>query len=128
MAGFYHAFSAARTTTPDPAQLLLQLRVADPTIGVASWPDSLGRIQVKKNSTWTAPQIAAAQNVIETAPALTPQSIAQALIDGYPIELRALVLALIDAINVLRTHSAIGLPAVTPAQAITAIRNKAATL
>lgn len=128
MAGFYHAFSAARTTTPDPAQLLTQLRVADPTIGVAPWPDSLGRIQVKKNSTWTAPQITAARDVIETAPAVTPQSLAQALIDRYPIEWRALALTLVDQINVLRTHPAIGLAAVTPQQALTAIRNKAATL
>jgi hypothetical protein len=126
MAG-YHTFTSLRTTVPDPAQLLTQLRVIDATIGAMTAPDGT-TVVAKKNTAWTAPQIASAQTVVDTAPALTPQSVAQTTIDRYPIELRALVLTLIDQLNVLRTHAAIGLTAVTPQQAITAIRNKAATL
>lgn len=127
MAAFYQTVMTSRTTAPDPAQLLTQLRATDATIGV-SWPPNGGPIKLKKSTAWTAAQITAAQNIVDTAPALTPQSAAQDAVDRYPIEIRALVLTLIDQLNVLRTHAAIGLPAVTPAQALAAIRNKAATL
>jgi hypothetical protein len=121
----YHVFTSARSTVPDPAQLLVQLRALDPTAGM----DGVRvPITVKKATTWTATQITAAQNVIDTAPAMTPQSVAQAEIDAWPIMFRSLVLALVDEINILRSHPAIGLTARTPAQAIAAIRNKAATL
>lgn len=56
------------------------------------------------------------------------QRSAQSIIDSYPIEIKALILALIDQINVLRSKLSPPLVDITPAQAITAIRNKAGTL
>ena len=69
-------------------------------------------------------EIAAYQTAILTA----SRAKAQAIIDAYPIELRALVLALVDALNVIRAALPAPLPPITPAQALAAIRNKAATL
>jgi hypothetical protein len=123
----YHAFTLARTTESDPASLLTSLRASDVTIGVQHTTGTTAYV-LKKATAWTAPQITAAQNALETAPVASPQLTAQALIDGWDLATKALVLALIDAINTLRTHPAIGLAAVTPAQALAAIRNKAATL
>jgi len=67
MAGFYQTFTAVRTTEPDAASLAAQLRALDATAGVqhTTGPTYI----IKKNSAWTAPQITAAQNAIETAPA-----------------------------------------------------------
>ena len=53
---------------------------------------------------------------------------AQAVIDAYPIELRALVLALVDALNVIRAALPAPLPPITAGQGLAAIRAKAATL
>lgn len=121
----YQTFITARPTVPDPTALLSAVQVAcgDLTAGV-QWqhPTYL----VKKATDWTAPQIATTQTAIDTAPAMTPQRLAQNEIDQWPISMKAFALALVDQINVLRTQA--GLPTVTPAQALTAIRNKAATL
>jgi hypothetical protein len=46
----------------------------------------------------------------------------------WPIALRALVLTLIDQLNVIRAALPTPLPAITPAQALAAIRTKAGTL
>lgn len=128
MPGFYQSFTSARTTIPDPAQLQAQLRALDPTAGaVPTSPDGRS-FTVKKNTVWTQPQIAAAQNVIDTAPAVSPQSIAQAEIDAWPIAQKAVVLAIIDALNVIRSKLSPPLPAITPAAAVQAVRDKAATL
>ena len=51
---------------------------------------------------------------------------AQGEIDNWPVMIKALVLALVDEINILR--QAASLSARTPAQALAAIRAKAATL
>lgn len=125
MAAFYQPFVANRTTTADPATLFSTLRGLDPSVGIQhSVADQ--SYTLKKATVWTAGQIAAAQNVLDTCAPVTPQSIAQNEIDTWPISVKALVLTLIDQLNVLRAfHS---LPAVTPAQALTAIRNKAGTL
>jgi hypothetical protein len=123
----YQSFTSPRATEPDPAALLAQLRALDPTAGVqhaAGSPDYI----VKKATAWTAPQIAAAQNAIDTAPAVTPQRQAQNEIDQWPISVRALVLALIDQLNTIRAALPTPLPAITPAQALAAIRTKAGTL
>jgi len=119
----YHVF----TTTTQAGLLALNraVRAFDPTAAVAPVD---GGVQVKKEPAWTAPQLAAAQTVIDGAADPTPAAAAQFSIDTWPIEYKALALALIDALNVLRTHAAIGLPAITPQQAIAAIRAKAGTL
>jgi hypothetical protein len=64
---------------------------------------------------------AAAQNAQD-------QRDAQALIDGAPILTKAIVLALIDEINLIRAALPVPLGPRTPAQAIAAIRAKAGTL
>ena len=123
----YHVFTTVRNTEPDPASLLAQLRALDVTAGVQhsqASPD----YTIKKETAWTAPQITAVQNVIDTAPATSPQLTAQALVDQLPIVQKAIILALIDQLNVLRAALPVPLPAITPAQAIAAIRTKASTL
>ena len=53
---------------------------------------------------------------------------AQGQIDSLPVFQRAIILTLLDQINVLRAGLPVPLPAVTPAQALAAIRTKAGTL
>lgn len=53
---------------------------------------------------------------------------AQLAIDAVPLVLKAIVLALIDQLNVIRAALPSPLGAITPAQAIAAIRAKAGTL
>jgi hypothetical protein len=123
----YHTFTVTRTTEPDPASLLAQLRASDPTVGVQHLPGTQ-TFTLKKATTWTANQITAAQTVLETAPATSPQLTAQAIIDSWDIPTRALVLTLIDQINLIRSKLSPPLGAVTPQQALQAIRDKAGTL
>lgn len=127
MPGVYQAFTTARTTVPDPAQLQAQLRALDPTAGVTPTSPDGRSFTVKKNTVWTQPQITAAQNVIDTAPAVSLQSIAQAEIDAWPIAQKAFALALIDQLNVIRSKLSPPLPDITAAQALAAIRAKAGT-
>lgn len=124
----YVDLTTARATAPDLVALTTAVRTAtsDPTAAIGRISE--GTWRGKKAAPWSAPEIAAVQTALDTTPALTPQLAAQRTIDSFPIEYRALILALVDAINVLRTHPAIGLPAVTPAQALAAIRAKAGTL
>lgn len=126
MPGFDHVFTSARTTVPDPAQLQANVRALDATAGIV--PRGDGTYRVKKNTAWTGPQITAAQNAIDTAPAVTLQTVAQAEIDAWPIVQRALVLALIDQLNVIRSKLSPALPDITPAAALAAVRAKAGTL
>lgn len=117
-------FTSARATEPDRATLLAQLRALDATAGVQHDPGPTYR--VKKATAWTGPQITAAQNVIDTAPAATPALTAQSMIDTMPIFEKAIILTLIDELNTLRAlHS---LAPRTVAQAIAAVRTKAGTL
>lgn len=123
----YQAFTTARGTEPDPASLLAQLRALDATAGVQHQAGT-NAYTIKKATTWTAPQIAAAQTVLETAPVTSPQLTAQAFVDSMPIMTQAIVLALIDQLNVIRAALPVPLSAITPAQAIAAIRAKAGAL
>jgi hypothetical protein len=122
----YLEVTTTRTTTPDPAALITTLRsvLSDATAGVARIDSN--RFVVKKTTAFTAQDTAAAQSAIDTAPELTDARRAQNTIDGWPIELKALALTLLDQINVLRAND--GLGAITPAQALAAIRAKAGTL
>lgn len=124
----YVNITTTRTTLPDLVAVSAAIKTAtgDPTAALIQSTPGVWR--GKKATTWSQAHIDAAQNIVDTTAALTPQQIAQREIDAWPIMYRALVLALLDEINILRTHAAIGLAARTPAQAITAIRNKAATL
>lgn len=129
MAAFYEDFLSPRLTEPDPATLLAQLRALDATAGVQhtlSTPTAPATYRIKKATAWTAPQIAAAQTVIDTAPASTPQRTAQSTIDQWPLDLKAAFLLVMEQVNVLRAfHS---LPAFTAQQFVDAIKAKAGTL
>jgi hypothetical protein len=120
--------TTTRTTIPDGVAMLAAIRSAtgDPTAVLLSRDGVTA--EGKKSTDWTPAQIASAQTIFDTVAPLTPQTIAQREIDNWPITLRALVLTLIDELNILRQHPAIGLQPRTPQQAITAIRNKAGTL
>lgn len=116
-----------RGTVPDLASVVTQARAAiDSTVGVARLTDTVYRF--KKATQWTVGDQAAAQQALDAAPAQTPQILAQHAIENWPIEQRAFALALIDQINVLRAGLPVPLVAITPAQAIAAIRTKAGTL
>jgi hypothetical protein len=56
------------------------------------------------------------------------RSEAQIVVDQIPIVQRAIILALIDQLNVIRAALPSPLGAITPAQALAAIRAKAGTL
>lgn len=53
---------------------------------------------------------------------------AQGQIEAMPLALKAVVLAVVDQMNLVRAALPIPLPALTPAQVITAIKTKASTL
>lgn len=123
----YVVITSARPTPPDFVGLLGALRTTvAPDVGVLMVDAQHYRL--KKGAAWTPAEITAAQTAIDGAAALTPQLAAQRAVDSFPIEYRALILALIDEINIIRAALPAPLPARTPAQALTAIRNKAATL
>ena len=106
-----------------------------PIIGV-----SLG--DLADRSTWrvqfdpaaTPTQQAQAATILATvaidAPAQTAQARieAHAQLDASPIYLKAILLALVDQINLVRSNLPTPLPALTPAQIIAAIKTKASGL
>lgn len=123
----YQTFIVARLTEPDFTSLLTQLRGLDNTAGIQHDKGSQTYI-IKKATVWTVQQIAAVQNVLENAPVNSPELMAQSIIDAMPIETKALLLALIDQLNTIRANLPTPLVAITPAQAIAAVRAKAGTL
>jgi hypothetical protein len=122
----YHAFTSVRSVAFDPSALQSGVRTACGDDAASMYMSDASHVVVKKAAEWTPQQIASTQVAIDACPSLTPQRGAQNEIDAWPISMKAFALALFDQINVLR--QAAGLQPVTPAQAMTAIRNKAATL
>lgn len=128
MAG-YITLSTARSTRPDQVALTTTLRsaVGDAEAVLLIQPDATWR--GKKTTAWTAPQIAAAQSALDSTAALTPQLAAQREVDVWSLEFKALALALIDQLNVIRNLLVPPkTPDITPAQALAAIRIKAGQL
>jgi len=123
----YHTFTVARSTEPDFAGLVASLKALDPSAGVQHTPGTQTYV-LKKATAWTAPQITAAQNALNAASAASAQLTAQSIIDGWDIATKALVLALIDALNLIRSKLSPPLAAITTQQALDAIRTKAGTL
>lgn len=123
----YQAFTSSRLTVPDLAALLVSLRSAVSSEVGIQYRDPQ-HYTLKKDSAWQAAEITAAQAAIDTAPAMTPQRAAQNEIDAWPLAIKALALALIDQLNVIRAALPTPLPAITPAQAVAAVRAKAGTL
>lgn len=109
-----------RTTLQD-AETLIVTRVEGGIVAP-------GTVLVDKVTPWTPAEVAAVQDLITAAGEATPQSSAQHDVDRLPIATQALVLALVDQINVLRGKLEPPLAAITAKQAFTAIRAKAATL
>jgi hypothetical protein len=123
---FYTTITSVRAT-PDLATLSAQIRALDAT-AIVYEPLTPPTYVIRKDTIWTAPQIAAVQTIIDTAPDATSRLTAQNVVDTWPIETRALVLALIDQLNVIRAALPVPLSPITPAQALNAIRIKAGTL
>lgn len=69
----YHTFTAARSTEPDFATLQATLKALDASAGIQHAPDTQTYV-LKKATAWTAPQMTAAQNAVDTAPALSNTS------------------------------------------------------
>lgn len=124
----YRRFTRQAAGNPDQVALLAAVRAACGDGNAGCGFIDARTVQVKKADAWTAQQISATQAAVETCPSITPQRLAQNEIDSWPIATKALVLALIDQINVLRAGLPSPLPPVTVQQALAAIRNKAATL
>jgi len=95
----YHVFTTNRATPPNPLALLAALRALDATAGFVAVE---GAWRVKKATAWTAPQITAAQNALDTCAADTLQLQAQQKIDSMDLFDKAIVLTLIDELNLLR--------------------------
>lgn len=121
----YVTFITARLTIPDLVALrtAVQIATGDST---ATLHNLSGEWRGKKDTPWTANDLSATQNALDTIAPLTPQLSAQRLIDSMSIFDKAIILLLLDEINILRT--ALSLAVRTPTQAITGIRNKAGTL
>src|SRR4051812_4236063 len=99
----YHDFTSTRQVPPDAVGLLSTLRstvAAD--VGCAVFDAQHYRL--KKGTTWTPAEIAAAQTVIDGAAALTPQLDAQHAIDDLPLWAKALALTVMDELNLLRAQ------------------------
>lgn len=122
----YQTFTYTRTPQTTLTAINAALRAADATAALVSIV--AGVATIKSNNAWTAPRITAAQTVLDSTGEPTAQLTAQRQVDAFPIELRALVLALVDQINVLRAALPTPLAAITPNQAIAAIRQKANNL
>ncbi len=125
----YHVFVSLRQTIPDWPTLLLSIRTAVNDATVAGQPDlAVGTYRLKRQGTWSAPDIASVQALIDAAAPVTARTLAQAAVDNWPIEQRALILALVDQINILRAAVNPPLSALSPSAAVAAIRAKAGTL
>lgn len=98
----YADLTVTRTTQPDLVALnaTVKTMTSDATAVVTKLTDTVWR--GKKANLWTPAEITAVQSAIDAATVLTPQLAAQRAIDSFPIEYKALVLALIDALNVIR--------------------------
>lgn len=118
----YHTFIVTRTTQPDPDRLLAQLHALDSTVGIQH--ESSTSYILKKATAWTGPQIAAAQNVLDTAPANSSTLTAQAVIDHWPPEMIGLIDLLLDEFNILRRLQTPPLADRTRAQVLAGIRGK----
>lgn len=66
-----HLFVTTRTTEPDQVALGQAVQALDPA-AILVWRDE-AHYRITKPTPWTAPQITAAQNAIDTAPELTAQ-------------------------------------------------------
>lgn len=128
MADSAQLFVAVRTNPPYWPAVLHTLQQQDASASFGGVQDNPLAMVVYKSTPWTAAQITAVQNVINTAPDDAPQIEAQFYVDIASIFERAAWLTLLDQINTIRAALPTPLAAITPAQMVAAIRSKAATL
>ena len=121
-----NTFTANRATQPHWPSVMQTLQATDATARLDPVSGDGFTATIGKSTDWTPAQITQAQSVIDSAPADTANLRAQFEVDAMSIFLKALFLVLVDQINVLRTRA--GLATVTPAQALQAVKDKAATL
>jgi hypothetical protein len=123
----YATFTTPRTTIPDPVALRLAVQAAtgDPTAVLYNLGEGW---KGKKAAAWTAGDLSATQTALDTTAALTQALSNQQIVDAMPMILKAVALALVDQLNVIRAALPVPLAAITVPQAIAAIRAKAGTL
>jgi hypothetical protein len=123
MAMFGHDFPRAGGD-PDLAALATAIR---PTLGDPFYLGvSPGFVTIQKPTAWSGGDITTVQAAVTACPAASPQTDAQNAIDSLSIFEKAIILTIIDQLNILRAFHALG--AITPAAAVTAVRAKAGTL
>lgn len=136
---FYADFSTARATPPDLIALAAAVRTGtNDATAVLSKVGSAWR--AKKAAAWSAGDLTAVQNALDTTAELTPQLAAQREVDALSASaLLAIFLAILDEVNVIRTELNTiraklappltpALPMRTEAQFRAAARAKAGTL
>lgn len=125
----YISLTTNRITFPDEIALNIAIKsvMADQSAILAFDISGVGW-RGKKATVWTAQQIIDAQNLLNTIPAMTKQVAAGRIVDVWPIETRAALLSIIDGMNVIRAALAPPKVAITPAQALNAVRAKVDTL
>lgn len=123
----YQPFTSSRTTSPDLVGLVAALRAAiAPEVGVIQ--TDITHFTLKKTAPWVAGEIAAAQTILDTFAAVTPELVGQHAIDSMDIQTKAFALYLLDRINIIHAALPTPLPPLTPAQALAGMRAKAGTL
>lgn len=115
---------------PDPANLATAIRptIGDPFYVRTQVDNGSVVVVVEKPTAWLAAEITAVQTAVTACVDRTPETDAQSWIDQLPIGEKAILLTLLDQINTIRAALPAPLGAITPAQAIAAVRAKAATL
>lgn len=115
---------------PDLAAIATAIRptLGDPFYVSATVASGVLTVFVEKPTAWTGAEITAVQSAVTAAVDRTPQNDAQNAVDQMSIYDKARDLALIDQLNVIRAALPSPLAAITPAQALAAIKAKAGTL
>lgn len=109
---------------PDLSALATAVR---PTLGDPFYLGvSAGVVTIQKPTAWIAGDITTVQAAVTACAAASAQTDAQDAIDAMSIFEKAIILTIIDQLNILRAFHSLG--AITPAQAVTAVRAKAGTL
>ncbi len=124
-------FVSTRNTIPDiiPLRNVIRIILSDITALIyLSEPFNFSKYSVESAGIISAGNITLVQNAIDTASEYTLQRVAQDHIDNLPIVEKAIILALIDQLNVIRAALVPPKVAITPAQALQAVRDKAGTL
>jgi len=115
---------------PDLPTLTTAIRtvIGDPFYLSAPVAGGVVTVVVEKPTAWAAPDIVAVQAAVTAAPTATAQIDAQNAIDAMSIFDKAIVLTIIDQLNIIRAALPAPLGAITVNQAIAAVRAKAGTL